>query len=253
MARGAANNRRFLFLWAPLALCTGACAGFGTAPTPSSAPPAAPAPAAAVQSPVSPTSSSGALEARIDDLELRLLEAQAQHLEVQTRLGDARREVVRAMAKLRSLATRAEAASGIAEAEIALQALPPAAAAGQAAAEGQRLIEQSTAEFDEQNYGGALYLANEAKSAAAAARGQVAGAEQVSAGPHERSFAVPLPLQTTSPANVREGPGVSFAVLFVLPNGARLTGHSAAEQWLRVTDDSGRRGWISQSLIRARP
>jgi len=251
MARCAANNRRFLFLWAPLALCTGACAGFGTAPTPSSAPPAAPAPAAAVQSPVSPASSNGTLEARIDELELRLLEAHAQHLEVQARLDDARREVVRAMAKLRSLATRAEAASGMAEAEIALRALPPAAA-GQTAAETVRLLEQSTAEFDKQNWAGALYLANEAKSAAAAARGQVAGAEQGSAGPHERSFAVPLPLQTTSPANVREGPGVSFAVLFVLPNGARLTGHSTAQQWLRVTDESGRRGWISQSLIRAR-
>jgi SH3-like domain-containing protein len=46
---------------------------------------------------------------------------------------------------------------------------------------------------------------------------------------------------------------VSFAVLFVLPTGASLTGHSTAQQWLRVTDESGRRGWISQSLIRARP
>jgi uncharacterized coiled-coil protein SlyX len=196
--------------------------------------------------------SRGTLEARIDELELRLLEAQAQHLEVQARLNDARREVVRAMAKLQSLATRADAASGMAEAEIALQALPPTAA-GQTTAEAVRLMEQSTAEFDDQNYAGALYLANEAKNAAAAARDQVAWSEQASAGPNERSFAVPLPLQTTSPSNVREGPGASFAVLFVLPQGAALTGHSAAQQWLRVTDESGRRGWISQSLIRARP
>ncbi len=248
MARGATKNRQFSFLWAPLALCTGACGAFGTAPMTGSPPPVA----ADAPSPVPPAASSRQLEARIDELELRLLEAQAQHLEVQARLDDARREVVRAMAKLQSVATRAEAASGMAEAEIALQTLPQTVAA-QAAAEGKRLIEQSTAEFDEQNYGGALYLANEAKNAAAAARGQIAGAEQVSARPDERSFAVPLPLQTTSPANVREGPGVSFAVLFVLPNGAPLTGHSAAQQWLRVTDESGRRGWISRSLIRARP
>ncbi|HJR69620.1 MAG TPA: SH3 domain-containing protein [Gammaproteobacteria bacterium] len=240
------------FLWAPLALCTGACGGFGTAPATSSAPPVAAAPAAAVRSPGSPASSSEALEARIDELELRLLEARAQHLDVQARLDDARREVVRAMAKLQSQATRAEAASGMAEAEIALQALPPTTA-GQSAAEGARLMKESTAEFDDENYGGALYLANEAKSAAAAARSQLAGADPVSARPDERSFAVSLPLQTTSSANVREGPGLSFAVLFVLPNGAPLTGHSAAEQWLRVTDESGRHGWISQRLIRARP
>jgi hypothetical protein len=201
---------------------------------------------------VSPAASSGALQARIDELELRLLQERAQNLEVQARLDDARREVVRAMAKLQSLASRADAASGMAEAEIALQALPPTAV-GQSAAEAVRLMQQSTAEFDDGNYGGALYLANEAKSAAAAARGQIAGADQVSARPSERSFAVPLPLQTTSSANVRDGPGVSFAVLFVVPNGAPLTGHSAAEQWLRVTDESGRHGWISQRLIRARP
>lgn len=249
MARDAANDRRFPFLWAPLALCTGACAGFGTAPTPSATPVAAPA--AAVQS-VSPTASSAVLEARIDELELRLLEAQAQHLETQTRLDDARREVVRAMAKLQSLATRADAASGMAEAEIALQALPTTAT-GQTAAEAVRLMEQSTAEFDNHNYAGALYLANEAKNAVAAARGQIAWAEQASARPQERSFAVPLSLRTTSSANVREGPGVSFGVLFVLPQDAPLTGHSAEQQWLRVTDEAGRRGWISQSLIRARP
>ena len=248
MARVAASTRRFPVLWAPLALCTGACGGFGTAPTTRSATPLA-APAA-VQS-VAPTSSNGALEARIDELELSLLEAHAQHLDAQARLEDARREVVRAMAKLRSLATRADAASGMAEAEIALQALPPTAA-GQTAAEAVRLMEQSTAAFDDQNYAGALYLANEAKNAVTAARGQIAWTEQVSARPDERSFAVPLPLRTTASANVREGPGVSFSVLFVLPQGAALTGHSTEQQWLRVTDEAGRRGWISQSLIRAR-
>src|SRR5213078_2460104 len=64
-----------------------------------------------------------ALEQRAARLELKVLEQGAQVDELQSRLDDARREVVRAMAKLQSLATRAEAASGMAEAEIALQAL----------------------------------------------------------------------------------------------------------------------------------
>src|SRR5205807_6866322 len=53
------------------------------------------------------------LEQRVARLELRVLERDAQIEEVQTRLDDARQEVVRAMAKLQTLATRAEAASGI--------------------------------------------------------------------------------------------------------------------------------------------
>ena len=64
-----------------------------------------------------------ALEQRAGRLELKTLEQEAQIEELQDRLDDARREVVRAMAKLQSLATRAEAASGMAEAEIALEAL----------------------------------------------------------------------------------------------------------------------------------
>jgi len=48
-----------------------------------------------------------ALEQRAARLELTVLEKEAEVAELQTRLDDARREVVRAMAKLQSLATRA--------------------------------------------------------------------------------------------------------------------------------------------------
>src|SRR5256714_13085231 len=102
-----------------------------------------------------------ALEQRAARLELKVLEQEAQVDELQSRLDDARREVVRAMAKLQSLATRAEAASGMAEAEIALQALR---ANGNAPTspewtQGSQLLQLAAAEFDKQNYAGALYLA----------------------------------------------------------------------------------------------
>src|SRR6266480_4264599 len=120
-----------------------------------------------------------ALEQRAARLELKVLEQAAQVEELQRRLDDARREVVRAMAKLQSLATRAEAASGMAEAEIALQALRSAGGAGSPASpeydQGSHLLQLATAEFDQQNYAGALYLATEAKNAAAAGQGRVGG------------------------------------------------------------------------------
>src|SRR5947208_9226082 len=108
-----------------------------------------------------------ALEQRAARLELKLLEQEAQVAELQNRLDDARREVVRTMAKLQSLATRAEAASGMAEAEIALQALRSAngnkSSASPEYAQGTALLQLATTEFDQQNYAGALYLATEAK------------------------------------------------------------------------------------------
>src|SRR5258708_15105360 len=136
-----------------------------------------------------------ALEQRAARLELKVLEREAQVEELQSRLDDARREVVRAMAKLQSLATRAEAASGMAEAEIALQALRTAngnnAAASPEYSQGSRLLQLATAEFDQQNYAGALYLATEAKNAAAAGQGSGGGGERPI--PRQGGEAVPLP------------------------------------------------------------
>jgi uncharacterized coiled-coil protein SlyX len=193
-----------------------------------------------------------ALEQRAARLELKVLEQEAQVNELRGRLDDARREVVRAMAKLQSLATRAEAASGMAEAEIALQALRTANGTNSATSpelgQGSQLLQLATAEFDKQNYGGALYLATEAKNAAAAGQGRVASDER-GARRGEVPFALPLRLATTGRANVREGPGSGFKVLFTLEADAPLVAYSYVDQWVRVRDDSDRTGWVHQTLI----
>jgi uncharacterized coiled-coil protein SlyX len=198
-----------------------------------------------------------ALEQRAARLELKVLEQDAQVAELQSRLDDARREVVRAMAKLQSLATRAEAASGMAEAEIALQALRSANANNSQAppeyTQGTQLLQLATTEFDQQNYAGALYLATEAKSAAAAGQGRIAsddrGGGSGGARKGEVPFALPLRLQTTGRANVREGPGSGYKVLFTLETGVPIVAYSYVEQWVRIKDDSDRSGWIHQTLI----
>jgi len=198
-----------------------------------------------------------ALEQRAARLELKVLEREAQVDELQSRLDDARREVVRAMAKLQSLATRAEAASGMAEAEIALQALRTAngtnAPASPEYAQGGRLLQLATTEFDQQNYAGALYLATEAKNAAAAGQGRVGGDDRQTTRKGEVPFALPLRLQTTGRANVRDGPGSGFKVLFTLETGVPIVAYSYVEQWVRIKDDSDRPGWIHQTLIDRRP
>src|SRR5947208_4942520 len=194
-----------------------------------------------------------ALEQRAGRLELKTLEQEALVDELQSRLDDARREVVRAMAKLQSLATRAEAASGMAEAEIALQALRTAngnnAPASPEFDQGSHLLQLATAEFDQQNYAGALYLATEAKNAAAAGQGRVGSDDRQTTRKGEVPFALPLRLQTTGRANVREGPGSGFKVLFTLETGVPIVAYSYVEQWVRIKDDSDRPGWIHQTLI----
>src|SRR6266516_2478232 len=175
--------RRLLLMVA--VVIVSACSGWGWLPGSSpqpkpgrdTAPARRPPPPAAVRD--------TQLEQRVGRLELRLLEKEAQVEELQARLDDARREVVRAMAKLQSLATRAEAASGMAEAEIALQALRSAGPGGGGGSnpqaptppeygQGTQLLQLATTEFDQQNYAGALYLAAEAKNAASAGQARVA-------------------------------------------------------------------------------
>lgn len=185
------------------------------------------------------------LERRVALIELQLWERDAIIDELQGRLDDARQEVVRAMAKLQSVATRAEAASALGEADVALQSIRAETPESRQA---NQLMRQASAEFKKSNYSGALYLANQAKAAISQARG-LAGAHRGSLRPGETRFAVPVKLQAGARANVREGPGTSFVVVFVTEPGAALTGISFLGDWLQVTDGAGRAGWIARSLL----
>lgn len=196
------------------------------------------------------------LEQRVARLELRLAERDAQLEDLQARLDEARQEVVRTMAKLQTVASRAEAASAMAEAEIALQSLR--AAAGSAPGDGvdlaqaDALLKQGSAEFAKQNYGGALYLANQAKSVVGIGRNRAWDASRPTLRPGEVAFAVPVKLQAASRGNVRDGPGSGFKVLFTVEPGAGLIGYSHLDQWVRVADETGRNGWMFLSLVERR-
>ena len=191
------------------------------------------------------------LERRLARLELRVLERETQIEELQTRLDDARDEVVRTMAKLETLASRAEAASAIAEADVALQSLRATEGSRQLPdlAQATRFQQQSTAEFNKRNYGGALYLSNQAKAAAVAGRARLTAGSRGTPRLGETTFAVAIRLKVTSRGNVREGPGTNYPVAFAVEPGTALTGFSATDDWVRVSDDAGRSGWIFRPLV----
>jgi hypothetical protein len=191
------------------------------------------------------------LEQRATKLALQLLEREAELEELELRLDEARREVVRSMAKLRTLATRAEAASAMAEAEIAFQTLRSAAGSEVVLElnQAKRLLDMSAAEFNSQNYGGALYLANQAKAIAVGGAGRWRGADRGALRSGEVRFALPLRLTVTGRTNLREGPGTGYRVLVTLDAGAPLTGVSYVGEWVRVTDRAGRDGWVIYNRV----
>jgi hypothetical protein len=235
---------RFILIGAVAVL--GGCGG-GTQPSqaPEPVPDPVSAPVAARAETVTVVRADPAMERELAQAQLRLLEQDALIENLQQMLDEAQREVVRSLAKLQTSATRAEAASAMAEAELAVQSLRRAAGQAGDLRRAERLMGESSAEFNKTNYGGALYLANQVKNVTS--QRAPAGGEQLRQG--ETAFAVPVALETGSRANVRDGPGTNFRILFTLESGATLTGRSHVAGWIRVTDDQGRTGWISQGLV----
>ena len=194
-----------------------------------------------------------ALEQRNATLQLRLLEKDAQIQDLQNQLDRAMTEILRTMAKLQSSASRAEAASARAEAEIALEELKSSGGKGSSAVrQTERLLTMSTAEFDRQNYSGALYAASRARTIARQGGGQGGEAEDALAAAGEVRFNLPLPLEAVKRSNVRERPDLGSKVLFTVDQGSRLVGYSFAGNWVKVSDGERRRGWIFHTLVTSR-
>jgi len=188
---------------------------------------------------------------RLSQMEADVLAREARIQILEEQLENAQREVVRTMAKSQTVASKAEAASAIAEAELAVRTLRSVAGRNLPAEvpQAERLLQESNTEFDQGNFGGALYLASEARSATAQATDRIRRVEATELRQGETAFDAPLRMQTTTRANIREGPGTTFRILFTLDPESPLLGFSYVEGWVRVTDDSGRSGWIARSLV----
>ena len=202
------------------------------------------------------------LEEAVGSLKLLLLEKETQikgmeghQTSLQKKLDEAIQEVVRAKAKLRSHESRAEAASHMAETEVAIKVLRsqrPEQEQAPELAKAEQLLGMSTQEFKKENYGGALYLAYQAKEHIRLAQTQHRGEEEGELLSGEVLFAVPLALQVMKTSNVREGPGLSYKVITSVGPNTSVTGYSYKGQWVRVEGENDLKGWIHQSLLGGR-
>ena len=201
------------------------------------------------------TATNQELEAKLAKLQLVVLEKDARTKELDRKLDEAILEVVRAKAKLRSLESKAEAVSTLAEGEIALKALK-ADGAGSAKdpdfLQAEQLLKASVLELKKENYGGALYLASQAKSIIKQGQERSTGLDKTPMLAGEIPFALPLPLRSISASKIRAGPGLDFKVLFTLPDGTALEGYSYKGPWVRVQAEDSRGGWVYYSLIDGR-
>ena len=175
----------------------------------------------------------------------------------QNRLGSAIVDVVRSKAKLRSIESKAEAASTIAEAEIALKMLQSRAVSFDwleldEIAIAEHLLEMSAEEFNTHNYGGALYLANQTKGRIRTAQERLSSMANTPPSLGEAAFAQPLPLKVLKKSNLRSGPGLEHEIVAELDKGTMIVGLSHKGRWIQVEAPGEMTGWIYRPLVGAR-
>lgn len=202
------------------------------------------------------------LKDRVSKMHMQMLEKDAQIKKLEERqntqqkvLDDAIQEVVRAKAKLASLESKAEAASNMAEAEIALRNLKVELGAGENdpdVIKAKQLLKMSALEFKKENYGGALYLTSQAMSHIKAGQIRMGPREELPVIEDEILFAEPLSLRVLKTSNLREAPDLKSKVVATLGKGAAVVGYSYKGEWVRVHSEQGIQGWIFQTLVGTR-
>jgi hypothetical protein len=192
-----------------------------------------------------------ALEEKLARQQLLLFEREAELKTLNQKLEAAILEVVRAMAKLRGLSGRAEAASNLAETEIALKSLPTDATRPSEGdlARAQQLLAMATEEFKKQNYDGTVYLTSQVKTLIKPRTDRPVRGTEVRKTEGELTLATSLALRATNRSNVREGPGPAFKILFVVEKGTSLSALSYSGVWVRVKTDDGRGGWMHYTIL----
>ena len=267
-----------------LALLAAGCAGLqptdpsSAAPTAPATPASPPAPSPleapvpiAVPPPEPRCGSCAELQAEIAQLRRRLADAEsalgdlrAQRLDQAKALEDASRQAARATVRLRRLASRAAAASYIAEVEVAMTSarsaaglasgLASAQASGQAQLElaqlelAQQTLDSSREPFARGDYDAAIDRASQAAE-------MIARAEETprpTAGDRTRvavHFAQPMPLRVLVDSNLRQGPGNDAAIRDVLTAGTPLSAYGRRGAWFRVETADGRSGWVYRNLL----
>jgi hypothetical protein len=167
-------------------------------------------------------------------------------------LQESTREVTRAKVKLRRLATQADAASYIAEVEVALESLRASLGATSTVplmVLAQGILESTAAPFAQGDYGVAMERAAQAEQLIALVADNQGSPPRV---PREVPLQVAVPLKVTVDSKLRRQPLGKARVVAVLKKDSPLVAHAYKGGWMRVDTEDGRSGWVDQMRLGAR-
>jgi hypothetical protein len=168
-------------------------------------------------------------------------------------LRETNTQATHARIKLRRMATLPDAASSIAEVEVAMEQLksvPLAASEKLTQKQAQRLMKAAVASFEEENYMAAMDYAAKASGFLDMINSNRASGQRGS-GQVTTPFPVSIPLRATTNSNLRSRPDLAAEVLVVLRKNSAMVADAYQGQWLKVKTVGGQTGWILGRLVEA--
>jgi len=233
-----------------------ACA---TAPPPEPAqPPAPPPPPVVAPAPVCPacvdrSDELARLRQELANREAELKDLRSSQREQVKAVQESSREVTRAKARMRRLATQADAASYIAEVEVALGAARAATHAAQVPllSLAQGFLDAAQAPFAQADYGSAMAGAAQAEQLVAAAVDATPAASR-SRVTGEVLLQTSIALKASADSTLRREPQPRAPVVAALRKDTALVAHAYKGAWMRVETEDGKFGWLPQTQLAVR-
>ncbi len=190
-------------------------------------------------------------EVELMQLRLQLLQQKDEINRLSSSQEQAVQEVVRAKARLRSHAGKAETVANMAEARMMLQSSQeagPTVAQKPILKRAEQYLVMGETELDKENYEGADYLVGKARELL---QPTGSGHEVISSATKETeaSFYSPIRMQVLRRSNVREKASLQARVLFRVDAQAQVRANAYKGPWLKIQTDDNRTGWVYYKLL----
>lgn len=241
--------------WAMIAMCALSLAGCAVRQPAPDIPSVAPAPAASPVSCEEPQREIARLQQLLADKEAEISNLRAQQQEQGKLLKETTSQAARAEVKLRRFATEADAASLLAQVEVAMAKLRSTPGAERDAAqqgEAQRILDGASAAFAKGDYDASVDLATQARQFIDMLADHRNGSGADKRATSEVPFKAAIALRMKVDGNLRRQPRANAAVLGVLQKAAPVTARAYQGEWLQVQTEDGNLGWVLNSLVEAR-
>lgn len=189
-------------------------------------------------------------EVEFMQLRLQLLQQEEEINRLTSSQAQAVQEVVRAKARLRSHAGKAEAVANMAEVRMMLQSNQKAAdtvTRKQSLKRAEQYLTMADSELDGENYEGAAYLVGKARELIRPT-GSASDAIRSATAETEANFFSPIRMKVLSRSNVRENASLQSRILFHVDVSAQVDAIAYKGSWLKIKTGN-KTGWIYYKLV----